>query len=121
MPTPKFEITPADGLFKDTDKILRFFVVTGAPIKIADTIEVGDTTGKVVALKEAVASAALIRFGNFVLTTDAAYQAGDVDIGFTATTGTLPKDSIGYVIQDITSWTFEFLLKTAPEGTTLLT
>lgn len=112
--------TPKENIFVGEDKILRFYITTGQPIKISEDVNEGDTSIDVDPLSEGITSGSLIRYGLIVLTTTATVQAGDISIPISATTGRILKGAIGRVVQPITSWTFTFIVKAHPEATTAI-
>lgn len=98
------------GFYLKEDKQLRFYVVKGYPIRIASRIEVDDTTIKVYPLREAVVSGAFLRFGDVVLTTTAAADAGDTTISISAAVSVINRESQLYQCQDITDWSFNWTI-----------
>lgn len=110
--------TQKDNIFVGEDKILRFYVTVDTPIKITEDVNEGDTSISVDPLFLPVNSGSTIRYGVMVLTTTANVQVGDVSIPISATTGKITKGSIGRVIQNVTGWTFTFVVKSHPEATT---
>lgn len=113
-------VLSVDRLFRDEDKTLRFYVTTGLPIEVVETVDDGDVTILVKPLSEALSNGDKIRFGNVVATLSAAADAGDTSITITAITGNLPRGSIGYEVQDVTGWTFEFWVRASPASVTNL-
>lgn len=114
-------IKPSDNWFKDEDKTFRYFVTTGEDIVISATAEEGATSITVEPLKETIATASKVRFGNIVVTLSAESQAGDVALNVSAITGILRKGQVGRKCQDVTSWTFAWVLKGFPDGDAVLT
>jgi hypothetical protein len=109
-----------DNWFKDEDKTFRYYVTTGREIVLVETAEEAATSIRVAPLVEDIGNNVTIRFGNIVLTTSAAVQAGDTTVLVAALTGNIVKGAIGHRIQDVTGWTFEWILKDGPDTTAVL-
>ena len=105
-------ILAADEIFTGTDKTLQFQVTTGDKIVVSADMAVAATTVSVKALTEAIANDSNIRFSkNGKVNLDAAGSVGNTTLTLAATTIALFIGDVGYVIQDITGWTFDFVIK----------
>lgn len=115
-------IRESDQFFTDEDKTLRFFVTTGEAVVLSATALAAATTLEVEPLKETIASAAKVRFGNIVVTLTAQADAGDTSIAVSALTGAIPRGSVGRKCQNVTGWTTQFkILSAKGSSTTVLT
>lgn len=114
----EWNIAKEDNWFVGEDKSFTWYITQGKPIVVTASAEEGDTTLKVEPLKEAISDNDTFRWGEMIVTADGAAQVGDVSISIDALTGAIPRGAILEAIVDVTSWTFEWIMKDSPGSST---
>ena len=117
-------IAERDDWFVGEDKIFRYFVTTGADIITRDVALKAATSIPVEPLTEALTSGDKIRFrdsgAGVIATLSANAVIGDVSLAVNATPGRIGLNVIGGKIEDITTYTMEWVLRLGPTATTTL-
>ena len=113
-------ILTADDWFIGEDKTLIFYVTTGKPVIIDVAAAQGDTELTIRPLVEALVLGDKIRLGNDIVTLTASADVGDVTLSVSAISGSLPRGSVGYLVVDISGWTFTWVLRASSGGTVIL-
>ena len=116
----EMHFTEHDNVFVGEDKTFQFYVTTGLPIVVADSVENGDTTAEVHPLKETIANGTKLRFGNQLITLSAEATVGATSISFSAITGGIPANSVGYAVVNVSGWTTTFIVYATSGSTTAL-
>ena len=116
------------NLFVGEDKTLTFYVMSGSDITTAALAANGATAITVGPLTEALDSADKVRFGGggglgagVVATLSAGAAIGDTSLAVDALPGAIASNTRGRKVQDITGYTLEWVLRTGPAGSILLT
>ncbi len=120
-------ITEGDHWFVGEDKPFDYFVTTGADIESRDVALKGATSILVQPLVEDLLSGDKIRFGagidngaGIIATLDANADKGDVVLSVSATPGRIDMSVLGGKIEDITTYTMEWVLRLGPTAEAFL-
>ncbi len=108
------------NIFIGEDKILQHYVTTGIPVEVTDDAAAGDTSLHVHNLSEALSNGGKLRLGNMIVTLTAAADVGDTTITVSALAGGILKGSLLRQVQDVTGWTFTFVISAHPQATTAI-
>ncbi len=116
------------NFFVGEDKTITFYVMTGNDITTTALAAKSAVAISVAPLSEALGSGNKVRFGGgggvgagIVATLSGAAAIGDTSLAVDALSGAIVSNTIGRKVQDITGYTFEWILRTAPAGSILLT
>lgn len=121
------DVTEQDGFFVGEAKELRFYVTTGPDIVVAARAANGATSISVEPLRRALASGDQVRFrskgdeAGIVATLSAAAVLGAETLAVNAISGELHANTIGRLIQNVTGYTMEWVLRRGIRGASLLT
>lgn len=119
--------SPINDIWVGEDILLSWYVTTGDPIILRDDIEQGNNALSVMPTTEAILTGSLIRLGDITVEVTDDVAVGSISIP----TGTISASiflnqsavgkAIGRVVQDVTGWTGEFVLRRRPGAAAVLT